>query len=80
MKPRNPIYLGDHNLEPPDDDEPITKDCDRCSGDGSVWHRMNSVFIDCPRCQGSGQVELTDAERRQKAFDDFDPPDDGGWQ
>ena len=43
MKPKNPIYLGDHNLDPPDDDDPE---------DG-----------------------LTDAERRQKAFDDFDPPD-----
>lgn len=46
MKPRNPIYLGDYNLEPPEYDEPE---------DG-----------------------LTDAERRQKAFDDFDP-DDGDF-
>lgn len=43
MKPTNRFYLGDHNLEPPEDDEPE---------DG-----------------------LTDAERRQKAFDDFDPTD-----
>lgn len=43
MKPRNPIYLGDYNLEPPEDDESV---------DG-----------------------LTDAERRQKEFDDFDPDD-----
>lgn len=43
MKPTNRFYLGDHNLEPPEDDEP--------------------------------EDVLTDAERRQKAFDDFDPPD-----
>ncbi|MCY1440543.1 hypothetical protein D9M71_568250 [compost metagenome] len=24
--------------------------CERCSGDGVVWHRMNSVFVDCPKC------------------------------
>lgn len=42
MKPTNRFYLGDHNLDPPED-EPE---------DG-----------------------LTDAERRQKEFDDFDPPD-----
>lgn len=43
MKPRNPIYLGDYNLDPPEDDIP---------DDG-----------------------LTEQERRQKAFDDFDPPE-----
>lgn len=43
MKPRNSIYLGDYNLDPPEDNEPE---------DG-----------------------LTDAERRQKEFDDFDPPE-----
>lgn len=47
MKPTNRFYLGDHNLEPPEDDEPE---------DG-----------------------LTDAERRQKAFDDFEPPDCGDF-
>lgn len=40
----NLIYLGDHNLDPPDDDD-------------------------------EPEDGLTDAERRQKAFDDFDPPD-----
>jgi hypothetical protein len=43
MKVKPGIYLGDYNLEPPEDDD---------TEDG-----------------------LTDAERRQKAFDDFDPPD-----
>ncbi|MNO84274.1 hypothetical protein D3C76_756120 [compost metagenome] len=43
MKPTNRFYLGDHNLDPPEDDEP--------------------------------EDSLTDAERRQKAFDDFDPDD-----
>lgn len=46
MKPTNRFYLGDHNLEPNEDDEPE---------DG-----------------------LTDAERRQKEFDDFDPPENYG--
>lgn len=49
MKPTNLFYLGDYNLEPPEDNET----------DG-----------------------LTDADRRQKEFDDFDPPDNdyGGDQ
>lgn len=42
MKPTNRFYLGDYNLDPPED-EP--------------------------------EDVLTDAERRQKEFDDFDPPD-----
>jgi hypothetical protein len=41
MKPTNRFYLGDYNLDPPEDNEPE---------DG-----------------------MTDAERRQKEFDDFDP-------
>lgn len=43
MKPTNPIYLGDYNLDPPEDDD----------------------FED----------GLTDSERAQIAFDNFDPPD-----
>lgn len=39
----NHIYIGDRELDPPEDEDPE---------DG-----------------------LTDAERRQKEFDDFDPPD-----
>lgn len=39
----NSIYIGDRQLDPPEDDDPK---------DG-----------------------LTDPERRQKAFDDYDPPD-----
>ena len=43
MKARNPIYLGDYSLDPPEDNDPE---------DG-----------------------LTDAERKQKEFDDFEPDD-----
>jgi hypothetical protein len=47
MKPTNRFYVGGPLLDPPDDDiEP----CQRCGGDGSVWHRMNSIFIDCSIC------------------------------
>lgn len=81
MKPRNPIYLGDHNLEPPEDDEPELIKCECCSGNG-VLARMTMdgwEEMECPECKGSGEIELTEAERQQKAFDDFDPPDDGDF-
>ena len=70
----------DRLLEPDDDDEPEDglTECDCCNGIGikarmtfDGWEEM-----ECPECEGSGKVELTDADRRQKAFDDFDPPDD----
>lgn len=66
----------DRWLEP--DDEP--EECDTCGGQGEVWagtytdcgywQPPEPDMIPCPECGG-----LTDAERRQKAFDDFDPPD-----
>ena len=54
----------DRWLEP--DDEP--EECETCGGEGAVGNILNAE--PCPECGG-----LTDAERRQKAFDDFDPPD-----
>lgn len=53
----------DRWLEP--DGEP--DECDTCGGEGDVGNILNAE--PCPDCC------LTDAERRQKAFDDFDPPD-----
>ena len=68
----------DRWLEPDDDDEPDLIVCECCSGHG-VLARMTMDGWDemeCPECEGTGEVILTSAERRQKAFDDFDLPDD----
>ena len=71
-------YIGDRELDPPEDDEPAIEACSRCGGWG--WIDGDEHFSgDCPDCQGTGQIELTDAERRQKEFDDFDPPDCGDF-
>lgn len=64
----------DRWLEPDKDPEQVTETCDRCGGWG--WIDADPEHSgDCPDCEGSGQVVLTEADRRQKAFDDFDPPD-----
>lgn len=62
-------------LEP--DDEPyLHETCEYCDGHGSTNAMHSDPLGDqCPECLGTGIVQLTDAERRQKAFDDFDPPD-----
>lgn len=69
----NHIYLGDYNLEPDDEPEPITETCDACKGWG--WFESYGEHAGCAICEGTGEIVLTDAERRQKEFDDFDPPD-----
>jgi len=69
-------------------DEDDDNECDRCDGEGIVIDRsckdsfisriMNGTgTIKCPLCNGTGIY--TEAERRQKAFDDFDPPDSGDF-
>lgn len=64
----------DRWLEPDEEPEPISVTCDRCGGWG--WIDADPERSgDCPDCEGSGQVVLTEAEIQQKAFDDFDPPD-----
>lgn len=68
----NHIYIGDRELDPPECDEPET--CFRCGGWGWIDADPENSG-DCPDCEGSGQIVLTEAERQQKAFDDFDPPD-----
>lgn len=60
----------------PDDDPDIVETCEYCDGHGST----NATYSDpcgdqCPGCLGTGVASLTDTERQQKAFDDFDPPD-----
>jgi DnaJ-class molecular chaperone len=64
----------DRWLEPDDEPEEDGEPCDFCQGWG--WYDSYGVHVDCEHCKGTGEVILTDAERRQKAFDDFDPPDD----
>lgn len=76
MKPKNWVYVGGPPLDPPDEPEV----CDTCGGHGEIWIGTYTYHGHweppepdmevCPECGG-----LTDAERRQKAFDDFDPPD-----
>lgn len=67
----------DRWLEPDDDEEIEHEECDCCNGLG-IKARMTTDGWDemeCPECDGEGFIVLTDAERRQKEFDDFDPPD-----
>lgn len=75
----NHIYIGDRELDPPEDPDLPTRDCGCCRGTGRIEYYVEGeyghVIAECPDCDGEGQVEMTDAERRQKAFDDFDPPD-----
>jgi len=78
MRPRNSIYIGDRQLDPDDEPEPVTETCKRCGGWGWIDDDPESSG-DCLGCQGTGQIELTESERQQKAFDDFDPPDDGDF-
>lgn len=61
----------DRWLEPDDDDE--FEVCECCKGFG--WIGPVDGSVPCEDCEGTGEIVLTDAERRQKAFDDFDPPD-----
>ncbi|MNQ59345.1 hypothetical protein D3C85_735790 [compost metagenome] len=64
----------DRWLEPDDEPDPVTQSCKCC--DGSGWIDVDHEnYGHCQDCDGTGQVALTDSERRQKAFDDFDPPD-----
>jgi DnaJ-class molecular chaperone len=64
----------DRWLEPDDDPEPATEECETCDGSGWVdAHHDN--YGHCSDCGGTGEIILTDAERQQKAFDDFDPPE-----
>lgn len=79
MKPTNSIYIGDRQLDPDDEPEPIFKRCQSCFGLGYIDGLITRLQHDCPDCKGSGQIELTESERRQKAFDDFDPPDCGDF-
>lgn len=70
----NWIYIGERQLDPDDEPDAETKECASC--DGTAWIDVDHDNCGwCPDCDGTGEVILTDAERRQKAFDDFDPPD-----
>lgn len=66
----------DRWLEPDEEPEPITETCEYCDGHGSTNATYSDPLGDqCPECLGTGITEPTEAERQQKAFDDFDPPD-----
>lgn len=60
----------DRWLEP--DEEPEV--CEICGGHGQYQEFVGTQgdwdVFDCPKCEG-----LTDAELKQKEFDNFDPPD-----
>lgn len=49
MKPTNPVYLGDYNLDPPEEDDE-SQDCTNCKKD--------SFYGECTRC---GRVDYSDA-------------------
>jgi hypothetical protein len=60
----------------PDDEPDLGETCEYCDGHGSTSATYSDPLGDeCPACKGTGIAELTESERRQKAFDDFDPPD-----
>lgn len=73
----NSIYIGDRPLDPPEDewDEDLIN-CWSCLRTIEV-EAVNDCESCCPKCGVEIDIEheLTDAERRKKAFDDFDPPD-----
>lgn len=76
----------DRWLEPDDD----SNECDHCDGEGIIINRLckesivdqilnRSGTVKCPYCAGTGIY--TESGRRQKEFDDFDPPDtDYGYE
>lgn len=64
----------DRWLEPDEEPDPVTRACELCDGSGWIDADTDN-YGHCQDCNGSGRIELTDSERRQKAFDDFDPPD-----
>lgn len=67
------FVMTPHDLWLEPDDEPESETCDACKGWG--WIEFDGEHNGCAECEGTGYIVLTDAERRQKAFDDFDPPD-----
>lgn len=66
-------YIGDRQLDPDEEPDRPTRDCEPCGGWGWLDHEEKSEG--CPHCNGTGQVEITDEELAQQQFDDFDPPD-----